>query len=122
MNRSHTRICSTNFGCDVGYAPASQSIVYDGTAGKGGRTWRADIVPQPVRGQVQLHVFLDRSIIEVYTGGAALTTRCLLPKGVEGGQAMGVDAWAVGGSTKLLRLEAWKMGNMWGPVSTRNGQ
>lgn len=32
---------------------------------------------------LELRVFLDRSIIEVYANGAALTQRCLLPTGVD---------------------------------------
>ena len=53
------------------------------------------MTPQPA-GKVVLHVFLDRSIIETYTGGAAATTRCLMEAGVHGSEVMGVDLWAVG--------------------------
>ena len=70
-------------GCKVGWSPGTSSIAPAG--------WKADILPQPQAGTVELHVFLDRSIIETYTGGAALTSRCLGPKG------RGVDLWAEGG-------------------------
>jgi len=107
------------FSCNVGFAPAAKAIVTM-AAGRVSSPWRANIAPQPVAGQLQLHVFLDRSIIEIYSGGAAFTQRCLLPKGVDGARAVGVDLWAVGGTAKMVRLEAWEMGNMWQPVQTRH--
>ena len=40
-----------------------------------------------------------------------------LPQGVRNAsQAQGIDAWAVGGTARLLSLEAWHMGSMWGEV------
>ena len=72
-----------------------------------------------------LQVFLDRSIVEVYTGGAALTERCMLPtaiterlrdSGVRPSEAAAVDAFAEGGAAQLLGLESWGMRSMWGAV------
>merc|ERR1712217_7154 len=71
-----------NFSCSTGYDLTRRSIAPI--------NWPANIVEQPLD-QVELHVFLDRSIIETYTAGAAATTRCLLPSGVAGSQAQGVD-------------------------------
>merc|ERR1712066_219720 len=85
------------FSCQTGYNLVEKSIAPLG--------WKANIVDQP-EGMVVLHVFLDRSIIETYTGGAVATNRCLLPAGVDGSEVKGVDLWAVGGSAKLLSLEA----------------
>jgi len=97
-----------NFSCNTGYNIAEKSIAPLG--------WKADIVAQPV-GKAVLHVFLDRSIIETYTGGAVATTRCLLPAGIDGSTVKGVDLWAIGGTAKLVSLEAWEMETMWKPVS-----
>ena len=78
------------------------------------------IVPQPSPDVVRLHIFLDRSIIETYTAGAALTSRCFLPTygGKHHNSSEGVDLWAVGGTARLLSLQAWHMGSMWGNVTT----
>ena len=73
---------SANFSCAVGYSPTRRSIEPLG--------WPADIVPQPTARTVELHVFLDRSVVETYTGGAVATSRCMLPAGVGGDDAKGV--------------------------------
>jgi hypothetical protein len=64
---------------------------------------------------VTLRVFLDRSIVEIYTGGAATTHRIALPAAVAK-TAVGVDLWAAGGTAQLASLDAWEMGSMWGSV------
>jgi sucrose-6-phosphate hydrolase SacC (GH32 family) len=59
---------------------------------------------------VTLRVFLDRSILEVYCGGAAMTGRTFPdPK------ALGADLFAEGGKAVLTSLEAWRMKSMWAP-------
>ena len=72
-----------------------------------------------------LRVFLDRSVVEVYTGGAALTQRCLLPAslwaqlradGARPSDSAQIDAFAEGGSALLSHLESWPMRSMWGAV------
>ncbi len=79
---------------------------------------------------VTLHIFLDRSVVEVFADGAALTGRCLLPAGVYDGivgtrttaaaaappppPSFGADLFAEGsGDVTLVRLDAWAMGTMW---------
>lgn len=99
---------NSNKGCQIGYSPSSKTITPEG--------WRADIAPQPTSETVELHIFLDRSIVETYTGGAALSSYCGLADWKDGAAAKGVDLWAVGGSAKLLKFEAWTMGSMWGKV------
>ena len=47
-------------------------------------------VELPESSTVELHVFLDRSVVETYTGGAVATSRCMLPAGVGGDDAKGV--------------------------------
>jgi hypothetical protein len=91
----------------VGYTPASTSISVNGDA------WFAGMRPQPgPPGTVNIRIFLDRSILEVYSGGAASTWRMFLPA-----DADGIDLYCVGGVAKLVRLDAFHMDSMWGPVA-----
>jgi beta-fructofuranosidase len=57
---------------------------------------------------VELRVFLDRCVLEVYAGGECLT-RVVYP----GKDDLGVEAFAQGGTATLRRLEAWPMGSIW---------
>jgi beta-fructofuranosidase len=60
---------------------------------------------------LKLHVFLDRSVIEVYANGrAALTARCL-PK--DPAPALGVGLSVRGGNAKVRSLHVYEMGSMW---------
>jgi beta-fructofuranosidase len=60
---------------------------------------------------ITLRIFLDRSILEVYCGGAALTGRTFSdPK------AQGSDLFVEGGSARLKSLDIWKMKSMWASV------
>ena len=113
---------TTTFSCDVGWTPSNRAapLSVGGTA-----AWPATILPQPTPGTVRLHIFLDRSVLEVYTGGAAVTQRCLLPpalwrrlkaSGVSPARAATIDAYALGGDATLLSLESWRLGSMWGAV------
>jgi len=93
-----------HFSCKTGYNFKDESIAP--------LNWKANIKDQP-QGQVVLHIFLDRSIIETYTGGAVATSRCLLPAGIDAADAKGVDLWALDGNATLLSLQAWELGSMW---------
>jgi sucrose-6-phosphate hydrolase SacC (GH32 family) len=76
--------------------------------------WKADIISQPTLDVVELHIFLDRSVVEVFSGGAALTGRCNLPPNADAAEARGVQLWSEGGAdAQLLSLEAWAMSSMW---------
>jgi len=57
---------------------------------------------------VTLHVFLDRSIIEVYVNGVALTGRCFPPT-----DAQGVGIFSSDGTAELKSLEVFEMKSMW---------
>jgi beta-fructofuranosidase len=103
----------------VGYRPATQcmGIGVLGDASTARIEWKADVAPQPAHGTVELRIFLDRSILEVYSGGAAFTARCNLAAEADAAAATGVELWAEGGAdAQLVRLEAWGMGSMWGKV------
>ncbi len=57
---------------------------------------------------IDLRVFLDRSVLEVYAGGECLT-RVIYP----GPDDLGVEAFARGGTATVRRLEAWPMASIW---------
>jgi beta-fructofuranosidase len=57
---------------------------------------------------VAMHIFLDRSIIEIYVNGCAYTARLFPPH-----QALGVELFSEGGSTPVQTIDIWKMSPMW---------
>ncbi len=57
---------------------------------------------------VSMHIFLDRSIIEVYVNGSAYTARVFAPA-----DALGVALWSEGGQMSLSALDVWKMKSIW---------
>ena len=105
-------------GVYIAYCPASQSIGWGASPSAAKCNWFAGIAPQPGgAGTATLRIFLDRSVLEVYTGGAAATSRILLPADTAA-SADGVDLFAVGSAVRLAAFESWSMGSMWGPVAT----
>ena len=57
---------------------------------------------------VTLHVFLDRSIVEVFVNGCAYTARAFPdPK------ALGVEVWFERGSATLDSLDVWQLSSIW---------
>ena len=97
----------------VGYTAASKSI---GVGHRGPGEWFAGMAPQPAgSGTATIRIFLDRSIVEVYSGGAAMTA---VHFGAGSATAKaGLSVWADGGAGKLVSLVAYPMRSMWGPVS-----
>ena len=59
-------------------------------------------------GTVTLRIFVDRSILEVYCGGAALTDR-LYPDA----SATGLDLFAEGGVAHASTVSAWPLRGTW---------
>jgi sucrose-6-phosphate hydrolase SacC (GH32 family) len=57
---------------------------------------------------VQMQVFVDRSVVEVYLNGNALTKVAYLDP-----SAQGLEAFADGGSCVLANATAWEMNSMW---------
>jgi sucrose-6-phosphate hydrolase SacC (GH32 family) len=66
---------------------------------------------QLARGEtsVRLHLFLDRSVIEVYASGQACITRVVAPQAGD----VGVEVFATGGKATLKGLDAWTMKSIW---------
>jgi beta-fructofuranosidase len=61
-------------------------------------------------GHLRLHVFLDRSVLEVYANGRACITSRIYPSRPD---SLGVGLFARGGNTMLQSLDVWEMGSIW---------
>jgi beta-fructofuranosidase len=115
-----TNLSKVSLGCDVSWDTRTSALSVAGVHG-----WAADILPQPAVGEVHMHIFLDRSVLEVYSGGAAVTQRCFLPQDVweqlsapgSASRAATLDAFALGAEATLVRFESWGMKSMWGQVN-----
>ena len=103
----------------VGYRPSTKSMGIGTLANVSTAklNWKANLIPQPMKDMIELHIFLDRSVVEIFSGGSALTGRCNLAANANASEAQGVEVWANGGAdANLVSLEAWGMGTMWGEV------
>jgi sucrose-6-phosphate hydrolase SacC (GH32 family) len=64
----------------------------------------------PRNGRVTLHVFVDRSSVEVFANdGARVLTHRIFPAP----DSDGVSLVAEGGTARLLRLDAWTLRSIW---------
>ena len=93
----------------VRFEIGSREVTSGGLSGAEKRT--ATTLP-PAGSNVTLRIFVDRSVCEVFCGGAAITTR-LFPK--EPLNATAVDVFAEGTPAQLLALDIYAMGSMWAP-------
>ncbi|MFU8888614.1 MAG: extracellular solute-binding protein [Trueperaceae bacterium] len=66
--------------------------------------------PYPGDGPLELRVFLDRSIVEVFAGATACITARTYPTRPD---ATGVFLRVEGGEVHVPRLEAWRMAGVW---------
>jgi beta-fructofuranosidase len=57
---------------------------------------------------IELRVFVDRGVLEVYCNGVAVTHKCFAPAA-----RIEVFAFSEGGDATLTDLEAWKMNCIW---------
>jgi sucrose-6-phosphate hydrolase SacC (GH32 family) len=57
---------------------------------------------------VELRVFVDRGVLEVYCNGVAVTHKCFSPA-----DRIEIFAFSEGGEAVLTTLEGWKMKSMW---------
>ncbi len=59
---------------------------------------------------LQLHVFLDKAVMEVFVnGGREVITRVIYP----GEQDLGIEVFARGGSAQIKSLDVWQMNPIW---------
>lgn len=59
---------------------------------------------------LELRVFVDRSVVEVFANGRQSVVKRIYPTRPD---SVGVQAYARGGSATLARLEAWDMESIW---------
>ncbi len=65
---------------------------------------------EPIAGdQIELRVFLDRSVIEVFANGSAATSR-IYPMRAD---SLGVSLFADGPGVRLKEFDAWEMESIW---------
>jgi len=87
---------------------AAVSVAFDGQKLQVGDL----VVPFPPTSAskaLELRIFLDRSVLEVYAGGRLCVTRV-----IQAGPGQdGVAIWAKGGAAKLKSLECWPMSSIW---------
>ena len=59
--------------------------------------------------ELELSIFLDKSVIEVFANGAAATSR-IYPMRAD---SLGVSLFATGAGVRLKELDAWELGSIW---------
>jgi beta-fructofuranosidase len=64
--------------------------------------------------RLTLHIFLDRSVLEVYANDAVCVTRVINADADQ----LGVEVFAEGGSANVAKLEAWPVKTIW-PVEPK---
>ncbi|NQU20810.1 MAG: glycoside hydrolase family 32 protein [Candidatus Nealsonbacteria bacterium] len=92
----------------VWYDPATEQFGTDGSVLKKVSAWGGIVnsaATDDTRQQTAtLRIFVDRSVLEVYCGGNALTNRTF-----PDGQALGVDLFAEGGAARVQQIDVWQM-------------
>eukprot|EP00948_MAST-09A_sp_MAST-9A-sp1_P003308 g3308.t1 len=101
-----------NYSCNITYSFKDNAIA----VGDASQTWPL-LSSQPKRTGT-IEIFLDRSIVEVFFEGSALTGRCMLPTSfdVKSSQTTLLDQaemFSNGGSIYIKKLEVWQMQTMW---------
>lgn len=114
----------------AGWRPAGTN---DSSVLIGRRCTAGNVLPLQKSGSddiLELRTFLDRSFLEVYTNGAALTKLCMLTDSVPLGAPKratadllfqptpGANGTNGTGSVQLVKFEAYTMGSMWGVVDS----
>lgn len=63
----------------------------------------------PGESSVRLHIFVDRSLIEVYANDRRCVARVVTPEPDD----QGVEVFAEGGGARLKSMESWDLGSAW---------
>ncbi len=61
-------------------------------------------------GQVRLHVYLDRSVLEVFANDRTCLASRIYPTRAD---SLGLSLFSRAGSARLVTLDVWKMGSIW---------
>ncbi len=99
----------------IGYMVAAQSLFIDRT--KSGNTAFSGDFPglhggplMTLRGRVRLHIFVDRSVVEVFgNGGQTVITDRIYPNP----NSKALELYAKNGSVKVVSLNIWELKSTW---------
>jgi len=92
----------------VWYDPKTDQFGMDGAVTKRASTWAGITRDGSASQPITLRIFLDRSTLEIYCGGGALTGRAFCdPKAID------VDLFSEGGPARIKSLDVWEMQSMW---------
>jgi beta-fructofuranosidase len=89
------------------YDRLSETLTIDARQARSDRTEGCDLRGGSIvleEGILQLHIFLDRSVIEVFANETVCITGRIYPARPD---SLGVALFARGGTAELLRLDAW---------------
>jgi len=89
----------------VYYEPATGRFGVAGAVVGGEISDKADF---PAGQMVTLHIFLDRSVVEVFAAGRVITKRTYSDPA-----SQGLDVFCDGGSVNLEALDVWRMKSIW---------
>jgi len=98
----------------ISYDRISQRLVVDPQ-----RSSVSDLVDREVQGgplelasgePLKLHIFLDRSVVEVFANGRACVTSRIYPSRAD---SLGIDLLVLNGTVKLRAMDIWEMGSIW---------
>lgn len=92
----------------AGAAPAAISVDFDGSTLQAMGA-SAPLTLAPAGGELDLRIFIDRSVVEIFANGTACITKTISP--LEGRPV--AEVRADGGTATVRRLEAWPMKTIW---------
>ncbi len=96
-SRQNGKIC-----LDPKFSSVSEEMV--------GRDMQEDILSFGEKGVLNLHVFLDKSIVEVFANDKVCLTKRVYPSL---DSSVGIYLFSSGGNAKLLSFDAWDIGSVW---------
>ncbi len=98
----------------ISYDRASQTLILDALQStlddEATGTVSSAPVPLSANEPVSLHVFLDRSVIEVFANGRACITARVYPSRPD---SLGVKVFARGDEVRLRSLDVWELDSIW---------
>jgi beta-fructofuranosidase len=98
----------------IAYDRTAQQLIVDRTRSSLDPTTRRDICAAPLQladgKRLNLRVFVDRSIVEVFANDDICITSRVYPTRPD---SLGVQLFARGGSAQLVSLDLWEMGAIW---------